>query len=124
MSKKFPTLWHRVCDNLNISRSIADEWLENIQTRYDGEAQRFFHNSDLLELKSDFILTDDVGKTIDYSNGILIAIPFQYYHFDAKSDCCDESLSAFKEFADASGLMENVSKSNAFAGVSIYYQYT
>lgn len=99
MSGKFPEIWHRVCANRNITKSVAEQWLNTIQMKYNSESQRFFHNSELLEMKSDFILTNQTN----FSDALILAMAFQYFNFDV-CDCSIDNFNALNEFAVASGI--------------------
>lgn len=105
MSNSFQSVWHRTCDSLGIVRPIADEWLDKIQTKYNSESQRIYHNFGLLQFKCDFI---ESLKQISISNAVVLAIAFQYYNFDVKSDCSEQNLHVFKEFVNAADLSDNV----------------
>lgn len=105
MPNNFQQLWHRVCESCAIPRPIAEQWLANIQNRYNGEALRLFHNFDLLELKSDFILTNQSDVAV--SDAVVLSVAFQYYHFDVKCDCSVDNLNALNEFAEATGILHD-----------------
>lgn len=109
MGGNWHSLWQRVCDGVGVPAGVANEWLQKIQTRYDTEPQRFFHNSGLLELKCDGIALLDDGKGTAVPNQIILAFVFQYFHFDVKSDCSEKNAEAFAEFVNAAGIDGNVS---------------
>lgn len=92
--------WFQACENQKIPHDTANRWLHTIQTKYNTESHRIYHNPNVLRKKLDFL--NVIEESIDYSDYLVFAIVFQYYHFDLKSDCCDNNITAFREFcADA-----------------------
>lgn len=99
-------LWCQSTENQNIAPDIAKRWLHLIQTKYNSETHRIYHNLNVLTKKCEFLLS--IGSSIKYSDYVVFAIVFQYYHFDLKTDCCEKNCTAFREFIIETGV-ENVS---------------
>lgn len=107
MTNKSKILWQEYCQKIGVPVALTEKWFQTIQNKYDTEPQRAFHKSNVLELKSDFILSN--AKQINTSVHLTFAIFFQYFHFDVKSDCCEKNCDEFKKFFNEAGL-NDVSK--------------
>lgn len=121
MTTPFETVWHRTCDNLEIDQSIVNEWLAKIRCKYESELQRVYHNYDLLQFKANFILSNETGRALNVSNAVILAMAFQYFNFDVKSDCNEQNLNVFKEFAKAALLDDKVCIQLPYHHIENYY---
>lgn len=98
--------WFQSCENQKISHEIANSWLQTIQTKYNTESHRIYHNLNVLTKKCDFL--HSFGESLNHSDYLVYAIVFQYYHFDLKSDYSEKNCTAFREFC-AEARVDNVS---------------
>lgn len=98
-------LWYQSNENQKIAVDIAKRWLNSIQTKYNTESHRIYHNLNVLNKKCEFVLAN---VAVEYSDYLIFAIIFQYYHFDLKSDCSETNCTAFREFYTDAGV-DNVS---------------
>lgn len=99
-------LWYQSCENQKIPSETAKTWLSKIQTKYNTESHRIYHNLNVLNKKCDFLLS--LGSSVQFSDYLIFAIVFQYYQFEMNTDCCALNCTAFHEFYNASGV-DNVS---------------
>lgn len=102
----FEKLWFQSCESEKIPTETANAWLHKIQTKYSTESHRFYHNLNVLHRKCDFLLS--IESTVQYSDYLVFAIAFQYYHFDLNTDCIELNMTAFREFYNSAGI-DNVS---------------
>lgn len=97
----FEIFWLKSCANQRIPSEYAEKWLKSIQTKYNTESSRIYHNSNVLIKKCDFLdslcASNSIAKFDDY---LIFAIAFQYYHFDLKTDYVDRNCIAFREMCD------------------------
>lgn len=100
MASKEIELWNRTCENCKIPASVADRWLNRILQKYDTEIQRNYHNSQILRTKCELILEMVALDRIKSVDALVLAIFFQYYEFDVKSNCSDKNCDAFRQFCD------------------------
>lgn len=108
----FDQFWFQSCENQNISHDSAAKWLNSIQTKYNTESHRIYHNLNVLTKKFDFL--NSIGSSVNYSDSLIFAIVFQYYNFDLKSsDCSEQNCTAFREFC-CDAHFDNVSSSNVW----------
>lgn len=99
-------LWFKSCENQKIPLESAELWLNKIQTKYNTEAHRIYHNLNILNKKCDFLLS--FGSSVEFSDYLVFAIVFQYYNFDLKTDSLELNCTAFRDFCNKSGV-DNVS---------------
>lgn len=97
----FEKFWLKSCDKQKIPPEIAKNWLKTIQTKYNTESNRIYHNFNVLTKKCDFL---ESLNTISFSDYLIMAIAFQYYHFDLKMDCSESNCSGFREFCNAAAV--------------------
>lgn len=107
----FENCWYQSCENQKITKETAKIWLNKIQTKYNTESHRIYHNLKVLNKKCDFLLS--LGSSVQFSDYLVFAIAFQYYHFEMNTDCSALNCTAFNEFYNASGI-GNVSVTNRF----------
>lgn len=100
---KLTEFWLKACENRKIPLEIAKRWLQTIQTKYNTEPHRFYHNVNILEKKCDFLFSLGASVPI-YSDYLIFAIFFQYFQFDLKSESGDDNCKAFQEFYNATGV--------------------
>lgn len=100
----FEKFWLKSCDNQKIPCEIAKNWLKSIETKYNTESNRIYHNFNVLIKKCDFLdllCTNDSIKT--FGDSLIFGIAFQYYHFDLKTDDSERNCIAFRQLCtDAS----------------------
>lgn len=99
-------LWYQTTENQNISPEIAKRWLNLVQTKYNSESHRVYHNLDVLDKKCAFLIS--IEASLQYSDNLIFAIVFQYFHFDLKTDCSEQNCTSFREFVTEAGI-DNVS---------------
>lgn len=102
----FEKVWHESCENQKIPPETAKTWWNNIQTKYNTESHRIYHNLNILNRKFEFLLS--LGSSVHFDDYLVFAIAFQYYQFDLNTDCSASNCTAFREFYTASGV-DNVS---------------
>lgn len=102
MANKCKKLWFDNCAKAGVPVAITDKWFEIILNKYNTETQRAFHSSNILEIKSDYILS--ASKQIQPSVHLTFAIFFQYFHFDVKCDGFEKNCDEFKKFYDEAHL--------------------
>lgn len=98
----FQDSWTKACVHCKIPHDIAERWLNVIRTKYNTESHRFYHNSNILNEKCKFLLSLD--SSVQFSDYLIFALAFQYYHFDLKSDCCELNCTAFRQFFEETGI--------------------
>lgn len=98
MTSNEEELWHKVCENCGIEKSVTTQWLNKIREKYDNESERVYHNSQILRSKCEHIVEVDEAGDIALADALVFAIFFQYYFFDVKSDCGDRNREAFRSF--------------------------
>lgn len=96
----FEKYWLKSCDNQKIPPEIAKNWLKSIQTKYNTEPNRIYHNFNVLLKKCDFLDSLNAVGLVDFSDYLIFAIAFQYYHFDLKTDCSESNCNGFREFCN------------------------
>lgn len=92
-----------VCNKLNISENITNEWKSKIESQYLKE-NRYYHNIAMLNKKVELI--EDQIKNESLRQSLIFASIFQYYHFDAKRDRRDENCDEFRLFVEETGIKE------------------
>lgn len=102
MANACKKLWLENCEKAGVPVAITEKWFEIVLNKYNTEVQRSFHNSNILELKSAFIL--NASNQIQSSVDLNFAIFFQYFHFDVKCDCFEKNCDEFKRFYDEAHL--------------------
>lgn len=109
----FEQIWFQSCENQQISHDIANKWLKSIQTKYNTESHRIYHNFNVLVKKLDFLKS--IESLVDYSDFLIFAIVFQYYNFDVQnSDSREKNQIAFREFCDEACNTNVSSKADLF----------
>lgn len=93
----FEKYWLQSCVNQKIPPEIARDWLKTIQDKYNTESNRIYHNFNVLTKKCDFLHSLDTIGLVNFSDYLIFAIAFQYYHFDLKIDCSEKNCIAFRE---------------------------
>lgn len=116
----FEKLWYQSNENQKIPPDIAKRWLNLIQTKYNTEPHRIYHNLNVLNKKCEFLLS--IESSIQLSDCLIFALVFQYYHFDLKSDCSERNCTAFREFITEAAI-DNVS-CNIFNEIDFNSQFT
>lgn len=101
-------LWFEVCGKQKIPQETAKRWLDTIETKYNRESHRFYHNANILNQKCDFIRSLD-SSAIGIPDYLIFAIVFQYFHYDTKSECSEKNRNVFREFCTEAGI-DDVSK--------------
>lgn len=102
----FEKRWIESCQNQKIPPNIANKWLQTIQTKYNTESHRIYHNFTVLSNKSKCL--HSIAAIANVSDYLIFALAFQYYHFDLKINCTEQNCQAFREFYNESGV-DNVS---------------
>lgn len=98
----FEKYWIKSCDNQKILPEIAKNWLKSIQTKYNTESNRIYHNFNVLTKKCDFL--DSLKGLVNFSDYLIFAIAFQYYHFDLKTDCNELNCTGFRKFCNEAAI--------------------
>lgn len=96
-------LFISICDNYKIPAETSSAWLDNIKQHYSAE-KRHFHNIELIEKKLNLvreIIGDDGSK-----DALVLAIIFQYFHYDVKRDLKKENCDEFRLFIDQAGIKD------------------
>lgn len=96
----FEKYWLQSCDNRKIPPEIAKNWLKSIQTKYNTESNRIYHNFNVLIKKCDFLESLEKIGLVNFSDYLIFAIAFQYHHFDLKSNCNERNCIAFGELCN------------------------
>lgn len=96
-------LFRSICDSLEVAPEIASDWMNRIVQQYSGE-KRYFHNVQLLEKK--FELVEELAEAESSKQPLILAITFQYFHYDVKRDLKQENCDVFKLFIDQSGIKD------------------
>lgn len=99
-------LWFQSCKNQNIPHETAKSLLHKIQSKFNNESHRIYHNLNVLNKKCNFLLS--LKSSVQYSDYLVFAIFFQYYHFDLKTDCSEMNWKTFRELCKTAGI-DNVS---------------
>lgn len=89
-------VWNRVCEGAGVSSAVAERWLLQIREKYSGPT-RFYHNLELLDKKAEFLGDDQ-------PNHLVFAVVFQYFEFDARTNCTETNCKAFRQFCDEAAL--------------------
>lgn len=92
-----------VCKTLDVPTEISSQWLDNIRRQYSDE-KRYFHNVQMLEKKFELVVEFAGDET--FEKALILAIPFQYFHYDVKSDLKQENCDEFKRFVDQAGIKD------------------
>lgn len=100
----FEKYWLQSCDNQKIPPEIAKKWLKSIQTKYNTESNRIYHNFNVLIKKCDFFDSLEKIGLVNCSDYLVFAIAFQYYHFDLKTNCNELNCIAFRELCNEAAI--------------------
>lgn len=96
-------LFISICDFLNVKSETSNKWLHNITRQY-SEANRHFHNVQMLEKK--LLLIEEFASDGVFKNALVLASLFQYFEFDAKRDLKKENCDQFRLFIDQAGIKD------------------
>lgn len=102
----FENFWIKSCDNQKIPPELAKKWLKSIQTKYNTESNRIYHNFNVLTKKCDFLDSLNAIGLVNFSDYLIFAIAFQYYHFDLKTDCSESNCNGFRELCNEAAVSD------------------
>lgn len=102
-SSSLHELWSKACDNEKINREISKRWLDTVETKYNTESHRFYHNANILYKKCDFLQSIN-STSVKISDYLIFATVFQYFHFDLKSECSEKNRDTFRQFYKEAGI--------------------
>lgn len=112
----FEKYWLQSCENQKVPPEVANRWLQCIQTKYNTESNRVYHNFTVLIKKCDFLDSLATIGLANFSDYLIFAIAFQYYHFDLKSDCSESNCIAFHELCNEAAINDVSCKGSVYCG--------
>lgn len=95
-------LFTSICEKYKVDSETSSKWLTAIERQYSSD-NRHFHNIELIEKKLNLV-REIAGDGAN--DALVIAIIFQYFHYDVKSDLKKENCDEFRRFIDQAGIKD------------------
>uniref|UniRef100_A0A336MYG1 CSON009582 protein n=2 Tax=Culicoides sonorensis TaxID=179676 RepID=A0A336MYG1_CULSO len=92
-------IWNKLTNELSLDQTSSQIWLERLKEKYN-DSTRHYHTENQM-LKSKLVYLDDQKPAV------ILAILFQYYEYDSKSNSAEMNCKAFNEFCKDTALSDN-----------------
>lgn len=89
-------IWKKVSDELNLDATASQIWLEKLKERYNDPTRHYHTENEMLKSK--------LSHLNDQKASVILAVLFQYYEYDSKSNSIEVNCSAFTQFCKDTAL--------------------
>lgn len=89
-------IWKKVTDELSLDATASQIWLEKLKERYNDPTRHYHTENEMLKSK--------LSHLSDQKASVVLAVLFQYYEYDSKSNSIEVNCSAFKQFCTDTAL--------------------